>query len=217
MVKQMNKGKKDFDRESSSWDDNPGRVRLADDIARAISEEVVLSPNMDVLDFGCGTGLLTLKLQPFVRSVIGVDSSQGMLDVLRAKIERNSLRNVRTRYLDIGQGEILEGSYDLIVSSMTFHHIREIGPLLEQFRKVSAPAGLLCIADLDPDDGQFHSSNEGVFHFGFDREFMRQALTDAGFGEIRDRTAAEVVKPSARGGTRLFSVFLMTGRRSPSR
>lgn len=213
----MSAEKRDFDRESSSWDDNPERVRLADDIARAISEEVALTPNIDVLDFGCGTGLLTLKLQPFVRTVMGVDSSRGMLDVLRAKIERNSLPNVRTRYLDIGQGEMLDGSYDLIVSSMTFHHIREIGSLLEQFRKVSAPAGHLCIADLDPDDGQFHSSNEGVFHFGFDRGLMRQALADAGFGEIRDRTAAEVVKPSAGGGTRLFPVFILTGRKSPSR
>ena len=34
---------------------------------------------MDALDFGCGTGLVTLKLQPFIHSITGVDGSQGMI------------------------------------------------------------------------------------------------------------------------------------------
>ena len=58
------------------------RVKLATDVAGAVSAEVRLAADMDVLDFGCGTGLLALQLQPYVRSITGVDSSQGMLDVL---------------------------------------------------------------------------------------------------------------------------------------
>jgi ubiquinone/menaquinone biosynthesis C-methylase UbiE len=204
--------KRDFDKEAASWDQEQGRVKLAKGVAEAIADEINLTSAMDVLDFGCGTGLLTLQLQPFVRSITGVDSSQGMLDIIRAKIKAQNLSNVTTQYKDLDRGDVLEGRYHLIVSSMTFHHIREISPLLHQFSKVSAPQGYLCIADLDPDDGRFHSNNEGVFHHGFDRSALRHAFMEAGFGDIRDRTAASVEKPVPEWGTRLFTVFLMTGR-----
>ena len=210
----MNNEKRDFDKAAASWDE-PGRVKLANDIAQAIIDTITLAPTMDALDFGCGTGLLTLKLQPLVRSITGVDSSQGMLDVLNAKIKNQGLTNVKTKYIDIEKGDFLEGRYDLIVSSMTLHHIRESRPLLDKFSKACAPDGYLCIADLDPDGGQFHGNNNGVFHFGFDREMMHRAFIEAGFVDVRDKTAAQIMKPVSDEGSRLFSVFLITGRKSP--
>ncbi len=210
----MKNEKRDFDKEAASWDEEPGRVKLANDIAAAISGEIILTSDMDVLDFGCGTGLVTLRLQPLVHSITGVDSSQGMLGVLRTKIESRGLTNVRTQYLDLEKGDVLEGNYHLIVSSMTLHHIREIRPILDQFYKISVPRGHLCIADLDPDDGRFHENNDGIFHFGFERAALRSAFTEAGFGDVRDLTGAEVFKP-VPGGNRLFTVFLMTGRKRP--
>jgi ubiquinone/menaquinone biosynthesis C-methylase UbiE len=205
--------KRDFNKEAASWDKEPRRLKMANDIANAISDEIKLTPTMDVLDFGCGTGLLSLNLSPFVRSVTGVDNSHGMLDAFKAKIENQGLTNVKAEYLDLDKGDELVGSYHLIVSSMTLHHIREIGPLLERFHGVTTPGGHLCIADLDPDDGLFHDSNEGVFHSGFDRAAMSRAFIKAGFSAIRSRTAAEIIKPTPLGGTRSFTVFLVAGRK----
>ncbi len=211
----MNIERRDFDKEAAAWDEVPTRVKLANDIAAAISEEIVLIFNMDVLDFGCGTGLLTLQLQPAVHSITGVDSSPGMIDVLKAKIDKQNLSNVKTQCLDTDTGDRLEGSYHLIVTSMTLHHVKDIRPLLDQFYRIVVPSGYLCIADLDLDDGGFHGNNDGVFHFGFDRAVLRQYFMEAGFGDIRDRTAAEVMKPVSDGGIQPFSVFLMTGRKKP--
>ncbi len=168
---------------------------------------------MDVLDFGCGTGLLTLELQPLVHSITGVDSSRGMLDVLQAKVKDGNLANVKTGCLDLEKGDLLEGSYDLVVSSMTLHHIREINPLLDQFYAILRPDGQLCIADLDPDDGQFHSNNASVFHFGFPEAELRRAFAQAGLTEVRYQKVASVRKPIAGGGERVFTIFLMTGRK----
>ena len=210
----MNNEKRDFNKEAASWDE-PGRVKLANDIALAIIDEITLAPTMDVLDFGCSTGLLTLKLQPLVHSITGVDSSQGMLDVLNAKIKNQDLTEVKTQHKDLDKGDALEGSYHLIVSSMTLHHIRETGPLLNKFYKVTAPDGYLCIADLDLDGGRFHGNNNGVFHFGFDRAMMRRAFIEAGFHDVRDKTAAQIMKPIPDEKSQLFTVFLMTGRKRP--
>ncbi|MBN2128213.1 MAG: class I SAM-dependent methyltransferase [Sedimentisphaerales bacterium] len=207
----MSDERRDFDKEAAAWDENPGRVRLAGEVADTILREVTLNAGMDVLDFGCGTGLISLRLAPLVRSVTGVDSSQGMLDVLAAKVMKQKLSNVRTLRLDIEKGDTLPGVYDLVVSSMTLHHIRDIGALLRQFRRVVSPSGRLCLADLDLDDGQFHSDNQGVLHFGFDRAELCTAFVNAGFEQVHHVTAAEMVKPTRDGGMRRFTIFLMTG------
>ena len=176
-------------------------------------QEITLTPDMDVMDFGCGTGLLTFALQPFVRSITGVDSSQGMLDIFKTKIKEQNLNNVKAEFIDLDNGDVLNSSYHLIVSSMTLHHIKNIVPLLEQFYSILLPSGQLAIADLDLDDGQFHSDNEGVFHFGFDRKELHQMFIETGFRDVRYRTAAQVEKPADDDRTRLFSLFLIIGRK----
>lgn len=205
----MSNEKRDFDKEAAAWDENPARVKLADDVFAAIVRQASPDAGMTALDFGCGTGLLTLRLAPRVRSVVGVDSSQGMLDVLAAKVAREKLTNVRTLPLDLDKGDRLPGPCDLIVSNMTLHHIERIDSLLRQFHEALSPSGRLCLADLDSEGGQFHSDNQGVFHLGFDRAVLRQAFADAGFERIQDTTAAEVTKPGRDGKLRSFSIFLM--------
>lgn len=207
----MGSEKRDFDKEAAAWDEHPARVQLAGDVAGAILRQVTLNADMDVLDFGCGTGLLTLQLAPLVKSITGVDSSRGMLNVLAAKVAKQDLTNVRTLLLDLEAGDTLGDEYDLIVSNMTLHHIRQVGPLLERLYKAISPGGHLCLCDLDLDDGLFHDDNQGVFHPGFDRAVLRRAFMDAGFEDVRDTTAAEVTKPTRLGGLRRFTLFLMTG------
>ena len=205
--------KRDFDAVAKTWDENPGRVKMAHDVATAIRDTLRLTKDMDVLDFGCGTGLLTLQIQPFVRSVMGADSSQGMIDILSAKVKEQGLKNVTARHVDLDKGGVLDGQYDLVVSSMTLHHVPEIQPLIDRFARILKPAGVLAIADLDCDEGKFHESNEGIFHFGFDRCAMMKHFEKAGFEKVRNRTAAIVAKPVPEGGSRTFTVFLMTGRK----
>ena len=210
---EINAKKRNFDQEAANWDHVPGRVKVARDIAQSMIKEITLTPNMDVLDFGCGTGLLTLALQPFVRSITGVDSSSGMLDVFQTKIKEQHLSNVKANYLDLGKGYVLTGSYHLIVSSMTLHHVKNISPLLKQFYSILLPGGFLGIADLDLDDGKFHSNNDGVFHFGFDRAKLRKAFTEAGFDNVQDVSAVEVEKATLNKEMRQFTVFLVTGQK----
>ncbi len=201
--------KRDFDKGAESYDLKPGRVKLAQDVAKAIIKELGVTRDMDVLDFGCGTGLVTLQLQPFVRTITGVDSSHGMLDVLKSKIEKQKLTNVKTEFFDMEKGDTLKGSFHLVISSMTLHHVQDLGYLLKEFYNCLLPGGYLCIADLDSDGGEFHSDKTGVVHFGFDRSYIRRLFVQGGFQDVRDVTAARVVKDLPDGRSREFTVFLM--------
>ncbi|MDF7798372.1 class I SAM-dependent methyltransferase [Pontiellaceae bacterium B1224] len=205
--------RRDFDVRASEWDEHSPRVTMLGAIADTLASKVVLSPEMDVLDFGCGTGLLSLHLAANVASLTGVDNSAGMLEVFLQKAEQLGLKNVSALHLDLDKGEPLPGQYDLIVSSMAFHHIQHIEAVLQQFYAALKPGGMLCIADLDLDDGLFHRDPINVFHDGFDRRAFRSTLVQAGFADIRDVQAAEVTRSVAAGGTRRFTIFLMSGRK----
>jgi ubiquinone/menaquinone biosynthesis C-methylase UbiE len=201
--------KRDFDKEAAAWDENPGRVKLANEVADAIIREVRPSAAMDVLDYGCGTGLVTLRLQPLVRTIVGADSSSGMLGMLESKAKRQHLANVQTRLVDFEQGETLSGKFNLVVSSMTLHHVQDTALLFKQWYELLLPGGVLAVADLDTEDGSFHGDNTGVRHLGFDRISLGGILRSAGFSSIRDTTAATMVREVAGGGSRSFPVFLL--------
>jgi ubiquinone/menaquinone biosynthesis C-methylase UbiE len=204
---------RNFNEAASSWDEEPRRVHLASEVAEAVKREVALSSDMDVLDYGCGTGLVSLFLQPLVRSITGADTSDGMLEILRAKVTAQRLSNVKTLLLEAGQESLPPESFDLVVSSMTLHHVEDLDTLLRDFYRVLRPGGLLALADLDTEDGSFHGHVLSAAHSGFDRERMRGMLEVAGFKDTRAVTAAMLEKPDAQGVIRTYSVFLVTARK----
>lgn len=205
--------RRNFDKDAATWDENPRRVKMTHDIAASIVEHMPLTPQMNVLDFGCGTGLLSMELHPHVRSITGMDSSRGMLDAFAAKAVQRSITNISTQYFNADERHVLTGAYDLIVCSMALHHMPKIQPVLNQFYASTSAGGYLCIADLDPDKGRFHEDHTGVFHDGFERDALSAAFVTAGYKDVQAITATEVVKPVAGGATERFSIFLISGRK----
>ncbi|MFA6242294.1 MAG: class I SAM-dependent methyltransferase [Candidatus Hydrogenedentales bacterium] len=204
---------RDFNIEAATWDANPRQVRLSSEVADAILDTVKVTSDTDVMDFGCGTGLIAVNLQSRVRSVTCVDNAPGMLEVLEAKIRNHGIENVKTLCADVSAGGRLEGRYDLIVSSMALHHIEDVDGLLVQFAGVLSEGGHICIADLDLEGGRFHTDSSGVYHNGFDRAALGSAFERAGFEDVCVRTAATVEKPDADGTLREYAVFLISARK----
>jgi ubiquinone/menaquinone biosynthesis C-methylase UbiE len=208
----LNSNKRDFDKEAATWE-TPPRIKLANDVAGVMLKKIRLSPDMDALDFGCGTGLIAVQFAPYVRSVTGADTSKGMLDIFQNKAKGMSLDNIRIAHLNATDAGDISGQYNLITSSMTLHHVQDIQKLLQQFHQALNPGGQIAIADLDEEGGRFHDNNDGIFHFGFDRDKLRGFLQRAGFTDVCHVTAAQIEKPDSAGLIRAFSVFLMIGRK----
>jgi 2-polyprenyl-3-methyl-5-hydroxy-6-metoxy-1,4-benzoquinol methylase len=206
-------GKTDFDKKAATWDEDPSKVNLANDVANAIIKELNPARDMDALDYGCGSGLVTLRLQPLVKSITGMDSSKKMLEVLQTKVEKRGLSNVHTQLVDLEQGAKVRARFHMVVTSMTLHHVREPASFFDQLYGLLLPGGQIAIADLDKEDGSFHHDNTGVLHFGFERSYLKDILGKAGFREVRDTTAATVAMTVSGKGPRDFTVFLITGRK----
>lgn len=205
----MTSEKDRFDEIAGTWDEEPRRLALASSVAEAIGTAVPLSPALEVLDFGCGTGLVTLALRPRVGRITGADTSSGMLEQLRRKIAAGTLGNVEAVWMDPAQPRLPDGPFDLVVSSMALHHVEDPGPVFRAFLERLRPGGRVALADLDREDGSFHDDARGVFHLGFDRADVARWLEAAGFVDVAIRLATV-----DRKNGREYPIFLATGRKA---
>jgi ubiquinone/menaquinone biosynthesis C-methylase UbiE len=184
-------------------------------IGKAILQEAKPTREMDVLDYGCGTGLIGLFLLPHVHTVTGADNSLGMLEVLRDKITAGGVENMKAIELDLEQDLLHSTRYDMIVVGMVMHHIKDTEKVLRAFHDLLVPGGTLCLADLDTEPGTFHPAemDDIVHHHGFNRERLERQLADVGFSQMKDTTALRFNKPVEGQDPQEFSVFLITSKR----
>ncbi len=90
-----------------------------------------------ILDLGCGTGTLTAQLTRFGKKVIGVDSSQNMID--KAQKQFN---NIEFRVCD-ALALPFEKEFDIVFSNAVFHWINDHNILLKNIHKALKPQGVL--------------------------------------------------------------------------
>ena len=196
-----------FENKSKSWDMNSKRVGNAKAISDLIVKNIILKKPMVVMDFGAGTGLLGYFISPFVQKIVAVDNSPSMLAEFQKKSEFfASQTEVIQKDLSI---DTINRDFDVIISSMTIHHLEDITALFSKFYMMLKEGGSIAIADLDSEDGTFHSDNDGVYHYGFDREILKNIAKSVGFVDILFETASTIDKPHCT-----FTVFLMTAKKS---
>ncbi len=202
--------KRDFDKEAQSWDDNPFRRQLGEAIGKAISEAIPLNNSDTVLDYGTGTGLVSLALCDRVSRVLAADSSHGMLDVLAAKIKAAGITSIQPVFLDLEAPIADPPTVDAIVSSMTLHHVRDIPRLADIFFSMLRTGGRIALADLFTEAGDFHHDNTGVQHFGFNPDSLCATFVSAGFVDARTTIAHTVSRQVASGEIKDFPILLLT-------
>jgi len=192
-----------FEEKSQEWDKNEMIRGLSSAIGSTMLQKVDFQPDMDVMDFGAGTGLISSQVATKVGMITAVDISESMLEKLSAKPE---LKNkVRTICQDITQIP-LDEKYDIIVSAMAMHHVEDTDNLAKTFASHLKPHGKIALADLDSEDGSFHPEDtEGVYHSGFDRGSIKSILEKNGFDNIEFVTAHTVEKETGR-----YPIFLVT-------
>ncbi|HET9915000.1 MAG TPA: class I SAM-dependent methyltransferase [Anaerolineales bacterium] len=201
-----------FDELAKEWDSDPKRTERARAVADAIRKTIPLSTNMNALEYGCGTGLLSFALQAELGCITLADTSQGMLDVLSEKIVRAGVTNMRPIRLDLAVDPPPVERYHLTYSLMTLHHITDTKTTLTQFYALLEPNGYLLVADLDKEDGSFHTDGSTDVHLGFDRDELQRMVEETGFGNVTFSTAYEI-KKKIKDEEKTFPVFLMSARK----
>lgn len=112
-------------------------------IAGALIEAATLRPKDDVLEVGAGTGLVTKRAAPRVRSLLATDLSPGMLGVARKSVRRTP--GLAFALLDYGAAfPFLNASFDVVLSGLTF--VQNSPGTLKEITRVLKPNGRLALA-----------------------------------------------------------------------
>lgn len=200
-----------FDGKAATWDDDPDKVRQSGEVATAMAAAVPLAPGTRLLEYGAGTGLVTIALLQHLTdpAVTLADNSSGMRQVLADKVEAGVLPSpTRVWDLDLESQPAPTDRFDLVITSNVMHHVQQLDTVLSAFAELLAPGGHLCLADLDREDGSFHDHDFGGHH-GFSREELVDRLETAGFTDVSVGDAGTILKNG-----RDYSVFLAAARKA---
>jgi ubiquinone/menaquinone biosynthesis C-methylase UbiE len=197
-----------FDERARDWD-TPERQDRAEVVARAIRASIPLDPTMRAIEIGAGTGLLGLALAGDLAELVLAEPSRGMLEVAREKLAAADLPNVTAVRFDLLADPPPGEPFDLALSLLVLHHLADTRAALAAIHRLLRPGGRLALADLDAEDGSFHSTrSEEIHHHGFDRHALAGLARAAGFTDVEVRTATEIEKDGRR-----YPLLLLLARR----
>ena len=102
-------------------------------------DELRLAGNEDILDLGCGDGVLTARLAELVPhgSVLGIDSSVGMIGSAAEHVQPN----LSFRLMDISEIDFAR-AFDVIFSNATLHWVKDHQNPLARVHSALRPGGI---------------------------------------------------------------------------
>ena len=168
--------KHDFNHKAETFD-SPKNIFLANLVCQAVEKQIDLLSDKEILDFGGGTGLLTLPLAKQAEFVTLVDISEKMLEQARLKAEQQDIKNIQFLEQDLLETP-LEQKFDLIVVCRVFHHMSDLDAALSLFHQHLKEDGKLLIADFTKTEPKHH---------GFDIAELEKQLIEHGFSSVHSQ------------------------------
>ncbi|MFI8685857.1 class I SAM-dependent methyltransferase [Rossellomorea sp. NPDC077527] len=163
--------------------DTEERMELAQVVVNEVKKELQDSTSKTLIDYGSGTGLVSLALTDMVKSVLLVDSSEQMLEVAKAKIMQRGILNADVLYSDFTQGTP-NMKADIVLMSLVLLHIPDTVQILQELSNILHDGGKLIIVDFDKNENISHPK----VHNGFVHEELKDQLSEAGFRATEIRT-----------------------------
>lgn len=205
-----------FDKIAADMEDFPQARAHAKMVANAVLEENWMhmrdeqdgdevSPFTDrpmggtrMLEFACGTGLVSRELAPFVAKVVGVDISQSMVDLYNKKAQEKGYdaEDVHAVCLNmLGEDESVAPEaqtenvlkqiggekFDLIVCNAAYHHLPDPVGITKALSALLAPKGTLLVSDIYKSSDEFDFvKTKGVFR---DDEHLPESFKNMDFAK----------------------------------
>jgi len=193
-----------FNKTSNTYDAIPGALELsAKTVAAMLKACPVDEDNTVIMDYACGTGLISQNFAPHVKTIVGVDVSEGMVQHYNTRVGNQGIpaEEMRAVHVELKERpavadpdvkDQLDGIFfDAVVCAQAYHHFADIAETTRVLTSYLKPGtGVLLVADMIKTD-QTVSAHESapdaatwkhvVAHKGgFTESEMRAAFTAAG-------------------------------------
>ena len=150
-----------FARKARFWD-RIAHKYAADPIADPAGYEAtlkrvqsLLSVEYDVLEIGCGTGTIALRLAPFTRRLRATDVSTEMIAIAREKLAAALTPQLSFEVADADAPSVAPGSQDVVLAFSLLHLVDDLDYTLAVAAHALRPGGLLlaktpCVGEMSP-------------------------------------------------------------------
>ncbi|MFM8374643.1 MAG: ArsR/SmtB family transcription factor [Phenylobacterium sp.] len=198
-----------FARNAATWDE----IRSLH-VAEAEGEAAILraagaGPFQRLVDLGTGSGRMLTLFGDRARSAVGLDLSQQMLNVARARVEAAGLEAVELRHGDIFATRLPDGCADLVVVHQVLHYLGDPAAAVREAGRLTAAGGRLVIVDFAPHALEVLREQHQHRRLGFSAAEMKRWLAAAGLRQVE----LETLPPARAEG---LTVCVWTARRSPA-
>ncbi|XZE20454.1 ArsR/SmtB family transcription factor [Pirellulaceae bacterium SH449] len=158
-----------------------------------------LSPDSIVGDLGCGTGVLSQTIAPWVAKVYAVDSSTAMIQAARKRLKDRG--NVEVRKGELTSLPLEDEQLSVALMSLVLPYVPTPQHVFDQIHRVTRNGGRLVMLDMVPHDRSEYRESMGHMWQGFSESQICSWLQQANWKDIR----YELVPPEPEAkGTGLF-------------
>ncbi|MDI7773769.1 metalloregulator ArsR/SmtB family transcription factor [Asticcacaulis sp. EMRT-3] len=136
-----------FETIAPKWDEIRSHYISEDDVEKAILHTLGDAPCQALIDLGTGSGRMLTLLGGRAKTATGVDLSQHMLNIARAKTFEAGLSHIDLRHGDIYDTRLPGQSADLVIVHQVLHFLADPGRAILEAGRLLRPGGRLLIAD----------------------------------------------------------------------
>jgi len=178
-----------FDKTAKDFDSIPHAISRGERCAEAIRKEYAFDKDVtNVMEYACGTGLVSGNLAPYVKSILGVDISQGVVDLFNKRFadkeaDQKRFRAIRAE-LKGDDSELDNENFHVIICTLAYHHFEDVSRVTQILTHFLKPSGALIVIDTmeTPVPEEYH-------HFvphrhGFDESEIEKIFSGAGLTSI---------------------------------
>lgn len=141
----MNRSERFWDKTASKYD----QVEMKDDqtyihIIKRTKTHLKISDI--VLDYGCGTGLISNEIAEVVKEIHAIDISSNMIGIAEKKAKERNIANITYAHSTIFDERFKKGSFDVILAFHVLHLLEDEHVVLQRMNELLKPGGLLISA-----------------------------------------------------------------------
>lgn len=177
-----------FEGRAKNWD-NDARIKRSKMVAEKINEMIGNEEYNSIMEYGCATGLISFNLCDKFKKVTLMDLEREMIEIVKEKVHKYKKNNIFPIQINLMNEWYKEEKFEFIYTCLTLHHILDTEKIIKIFYNLLNEDGMLCIIDLDKEDGSFHINQKDFNgHNGFEHRYIENIFESVGFSSIKSDT-----------------------------
>jgi ubiquinone/menaquinone biosynthesis C-methylase UbiE len=147
-----------------------------------------LQSDMEVLEFGCGTGSTAIAHAPYVKHIQAIDISLKMIEIAQGKADANNIENIIFKQSGIDEFSVSDQTFDVVMGHSILHLLDNKEKVISKVHGMLKPNGIFVTSTACLGDSMKYfkviapiGKLLGLMLKVFTTKELEESLTDAGF------------------------------------